>query len=663
LTGDTTDPDAVLVGVDTGGTFTDFVYYAHDRLHTLKLLSTPDDPSRAIAEGMQRLGLDARPARLVHGTTVATNAVLEGHGARVALVVNCGFRDVLTLGRQDRPEVYCLRPVPLTPPVDESLCLELPGRIAATGEVLEAPDDDDLAGLRTRLEQLRPEAVAVLQLFSWLQPEAEARVAEAVPAGIMVSRSAEVLAQIGEYERGIATWLNASVGPVLARYLARLRERLPRSRIAVMQSAGTTIAADQAAQQAVRMLLSGPAGGLAAVGHLGRLSGRRRLLSFDMGGTSTDVSLVDGEPVLTARGRIGRWPVAVPMVDMHTIGAGGGSIAWLDAGGALQVGPRSAGARPGPACYGGGGEAPTVTDAHVVLGRIPPGTRLAGDLELDAEAARATMTRLAGQLDADIESTATAILRLANEHMARALRVMSAERGRDPATLTLCSFGGAGALHVCELAALLGMDEAMVPVHAGVLSALGMVVSRPGRDRAVTQLRPLAELQAAGLEDEFTALEQAVTAELVDEGVAGTDIELRRSLDMRYRGQSNSLEIDWDSDAGALRERFGAAHEALNGHRLELPVEVVNARVAARGPLRVGQLPEIGAGQPQSPRSVEVAGVDGAVKVWRREPLGRDCRIRGPAIITEPLATTWLAPGWRARVDRHGNLLLRRGGG
>ncbi|NIR99194.1 MAG: hydantoinase/oxoprolinase family protein, partial [Gammaproteobacteria bacterium] len=364
----------MLLGVDTGGTFTDFVLSDGDgalRIH--KLLSTPQAPEEAIVQGVRELGLDrGEDLRVIHGSTVATNAVLEGKGARTALITNRGLADMLSIGRQVRHALYDLQPRPTSPPVPPELCLETGGRLDAQGRVIEPLTDADLEELRRKLRALAPEAVAINLLFSFLDERFERAVEGIVPEGVFVSRSSAVLREYKEYERGVTTWLNAYVGPLVDGYLQRLQAALAPAALAVMQSSGATIEARQAGRQAVHLLLSGPAGGLSGARYVARRAGREQVLTFDMGGTSTDVALIHGEPQLTSEGHIGGYPVAIPMVDMHTIGAGGGSIAWVDAGGLLQVGPRSAGAHPGPACYGRGGEAPTVTDAHLVLGRLRP---------------------------------------------------------------------------------------------------------------------------------------------------------------------------------------------------------------------------------------------------------------------------------------------------
>ena len=425
--------------------------------------------------------------------------------------------------------------------------------------------------------------MAVNLLFSYLDDGAERAIAGALPPDLFVSRSSEVLPVAGEYERGIATWLNAWVGPVVARYLGRLELGLPGARVSVMQSSGEAIAASETARQAVRLLLSGPAGGLAGAAFAAGAGGVRRLLSFDMGGTSTDVAVVDGEPRLTSAGRIAGFPVAVPMVDMHTIGAGGGSIARVDAGGLLLVGPESAGADPGPACYGRGGLEPTVTDANLVLGRLDPEGFLGGRMGLDPKAARTAVARVAGPLGLSVEEAALGIVRIADEHMAQALRAISVERGLDPRDFVLTSFGGAGGLSVCALAEALGMDRALVPVHAGVLSALGMLAASPGRTLTRTRLGLLAALGDREIDRALDELAEQGIAALAREGIGRERLQLERALALRYRGQSYALDLPWEG-VSATRAAFHERHAARYGHCLEMPVEVASLRVRVRGP-------------------------------------------------------------------------------
>jgi N-methylhydantoinase A len=422
-----------------------------------------------------------------------------------------------------------------------------------------------------------------------------------------------------------------------------------------MQSAGTTISAAQAPSQAVRLLLSGPAGGLAAALLVGRVCGTCKLLSFDMGGTSTDVSLLDGEIPLCSANTIGRWPLAVPSVDIHSIGAGGGSIARVDRGGMLLVGPDSAGATPGPACYGQGGEEATVTDANLVLGRIPADTLLGGYLPLDGQAAAEALDRLGSALGCGRDEAARGVIRLANEHMARALRVMSVERGHDPRDYALFSFGGAGGLHACELADLLDMPEVIVPAAGGVLSALGMLASEPGRDLSRAVLEDISGLGDPALERMFGELQAEAEAQMREAGHDVGALRYRRQLEMRYRGQSAALVLPFEpgqDHAGA----FHGAHFEATGHQLELAVELVNLRLGARAAAPLSSLPKAA----PDPGEARAAGSQGEVVVYRREQFDPASLVEGPAIIAEMAATTWVAPGWRARADEWGNLRLCR---
>jgi N-methylhydantoinase A len=658
-----------VIGIDTGGTFTDFVLWQDGALRVHKVLSTPAAPEQAILQGIAELGLDPAALRVIHGSTVATNAVLEGKGVRTACVTNRGLGDVLTIGRQARPDLYDLQPPPRQPPVPRELCLETGGRLGADGSTVEPVTDEDLRALTEEVVRLAPESVAINLLFSYLDDRAERAIVEALPAGLFVSRSSEVLPTTGEYERGIATWLNAWIGPLVARYLERLVAALPGAGVSVMQSSGDAVASAQTARQAVRLLLSGPAGGLVGAGFVGRLAGCERLLTFDMGGTSTDVALVDGAPPLTRAGRIAGYPVAVPMVDMHTIGAGGGSIARVDAGGALLVGPESAGADPGPACYGRGGREPNVTDANLVLGRLLPDAFLGGRMRFDSEAATDAIGRLAMAMGVAPVVAAQGIIALANEHMARALRVIAVQRGGDPRAYTLACFGGAGGLHVCALAEALGMTRALAPVQAGVLSALGMLVAPPGRVLSRTWIGDLAKRSNAEIEAQLDALAADGIAALVAEGHPAATLTTEYQVDLRYRGQSYTLDLPWRGGA-ATAAAFHVLHETRYGHRLELPVELVDLRARITAPGLTPQLAEArqpSVGARRASRSARAAGFGGPVPVLDRAEVlaaypARTKTLVGPAIVVDDYATTWLAAGWHAWGDKAGNLhVMRRG--
>ena len=650
----------MLLGVDTGGTFTDFVLWDGSELRVHKVLSTPEAPERAILQGMAELGLERAGLSIVHGSTVATNAVLERKGVRTVFITNYGLRDLLTIGRQARRELYNLQPPPQQAPVPASLCLETGGRLGADGQVVEPLTEYELECLAHCLRQLQPEAVAINLLFAFLDDRFERQVEAVVPPGVFVSRSSDVLPEYKEYERGITTWLNAYVGPLVQRYLRRLASEVAPAELSIMQSSAGTTEAEQAGRRAVHLLLSGPAGGLMGARFIGRQAGCERLLTFDMGGTSTDVALIEDDIRLTNEGHIGEFPVLVPMVDMHTIGAGGGSIASLDAGGLLQVGPESAGASPGPACYGRGGQLPTVTDANLILGRLRPEAFLGGGMALDPAAARAAMAPLAEGLGCGLEQAAEGIVRLANEHMAQALRVISVQRGVDPRDFTLMSFGGAGGLHVCALAEALGMRQALVPVHGGVLSALGMLAAPRSRDLSRTLGGLLADYAEARLEGLFEALFQQAAEALAREGVAREQLQRQPSLDLRYQGQSYTLNVPWRGRA-ATAEAFHATHASRYGHSLQEPIELVNLRLQVRGPLPELSLPALAPRPAAGPRQwLSLPGIAGEVALWARTELAPDAVVHGPALITETVSTTWLAPGWQAQMDAWGNLLLHK---
>jgi N-methylhydantoinase A len=650
----------MLLGVDTGGTFTDFVCFDGAKVRVHKVLSTPAAPERAILQGIRELGLEGQSFYLVHGSTVATNAVLEGKGVRTAYVTNRGLGDVLSIGRQARRQLYNLQPRTELPPVPAELCFEVAGRLGADGRVLEPLDHEELCQLPDRLRSLGVEAVAINLLFSYLDERFERDVEQALPDDLFVSRSSYVLPEQGEYERGIATWMNAWIGPRVAGYLQRLQRAVEPSPVHVMQSSALTIDADQAARRAVNLLLSGPAGGLMGALATGEKLGIKRLLTLDMGGTSTDVALIDGQVKLTSEGCIGRYPVAVPMVDMHTIGAGGGSLARVDEGGMLVVGPESAGADPGPACYGRGGREPTVTDANLVLGRLRPAAFLGGDMRLDQEAAHAVLGQLGEVMGLTAEQAALGVVALANEHMAQALRVISVERGIDPSKYTLLAFGGAGGLHVCALADALAMRRAIVPIHAGVLSALGMLAAPRGRQLSHTLCLPLLQQDEGGLRARLRALADQGRAELLAEGVKAEAVLAAFSLDLRYHGQRFSLNVSYQSIEQAAGD-FHRAHQQRFGHALNVPVELVNLRVglsAGGSALAMGEQSPSPAGRPLE--AARLAGEVQPVPVWRREDLACERSYRGPLLVVDAVATTYVATGWCVSREARGCLLMER---
>ncbi len=653
-------PPAARAGVDTGGTFTDVVRFNADRLEVFKLRSTPEDPSRAILDGLASLGAGS-PARVdvVHGSTVATNAVLERTGARVALIATAGFEDVIRIGRQTRPELYNVF-VPLPRPIVEAgLTFGLRERIDADGSVLEPLDPAGLTTLAGRIRASGAEMTAVCLLHSYLNPAHERQAVDALRrAGSPACASHEVLPEYREYERWSTTIVNAYVTPLIDRYLAALEAKLGRSRLAIMQSNGGSISAAAARAQAVRTVLSGPAAGVVGARDVARAAGFRRAITFDMGGTSTDVSLVDDAIAMTTDSRVGDFPVRLPVIDIHTVGAGGGSIATLDSGGALRVGPRSAGAVPGPACYGTGTEL-TVTDANLLLGRLDPDWFLGGRMRLDEERARRVSAELAARLKLAVLDLAEGVVRVANANMERAIRVVSVERGHDPRAFALVAFGGAGGMHACEIAERLEMGTVVVPRFAGVLSALGMLVADVTRDYSASLLRPVADVPLAALERRFAPLVGRARRELTREGFGPRRQVVERMVDLRYVGQSYEITVPFTRD---VRREFDRRHRRLYGYADPgRPAEIVAVRVRAAGVTRKPRLPyERPRRHRAAPDAVRPARMNGRrvrMAFYRWPELAPGATARGPAVITGPEATVVIPPRFAFAVDGYGNII------
>ncbi len=664
----------MLLGVDTGGTFTDFVLFKNGSLTIHKVLSTPKSPEQAILRGIAELGIlesqSLAGLTIIHGSTVATNAVLERKGVRTVYVTNNGLTDLLTIARQTRPELYALQGPIVKPPVEKKLCIAANTRVAATGEIIQSISDDECLQLCQKIIELKPESVAINFLFSYLNSDDEKKLYDKLPKSLFVSCSSIVLPELKEYERGIATWLNSYVGPLVKDYIQRLQIKLPEVNISVMQSSGGTIAASQAGEQAVRMLLSGPAAGMAGAKYMSDIVLCSRILTFDMGGTSTDVSMIDRNIQLTTQGQIGSFPVAVPMVDMHTIGAGGGSIAYIDSGGVLQVGPESAGADPGPACYGKAGSYATVTDANLVLGRLPATEFLGGSMQLDAAASNKVIALLAQKLSLNVFETALGIIQIANDHMTQALRVMSVQRGLNPRLMSLVSFGGAGSLHVCALADSLSISRALVPVHGGVLSAFGMLVAPKARYLSHSFQCLATKVNYNELFVCFKRLRDKGIAALQQESVAAAELEYRYEIDLRYVGQSSFITVpvdfpDFDNDNIDLIPcitLFHQQHLKLYGHEIDLAVEVVNIRLTLKSDCAI---PKINDGILKSKnkpviKKYSLYGFEKPVMSYHRDSLVLGQTISGPAIITETTSTTFLEPSWNAQVVAMENLLLTK---
>jgi N-methylhydantoinase A len=652
-----------VVAVDTGGTFTDLVLWRDGALTTLKVPSTPADPAQAVLDGIRRLVPEGEPFLLLHGSTVATNALLERRGARVVLVANQGFEDVIEIGRQNRPQLYALvghRPPPLVARDDR---IGVPGRLDPRGEEVEPLDAAVLEALSTLVEERGAQSVAVSLLHSYANPAHERLVAESLAStGLPLSVSSELLPEFREFERTSTTVVNAYVAPMMSRYLGRLSAEAGAERVTIMGSNGGAVPIERARREPVHTVLSGPAGGVVGALDWARRAGHERVISFDMGGTSTDVSLCPGQALRTREFDIDGQPIAIPVLDIHTVGAGGGSLARLDAGGALRVGPQSAGADPGPICYGRGGTGVTVTDAHVWLGRLPVDAFLGGESRIDRDAVRAPLEALARGLGGSAEEAAEGVLAVADAAMERALRVISVERGYDPADFAVVAFGGAGALHVAELTRRLGAARALVPPDPGLLSAYGMLASPVTRELSRTVLAStLRSGLASLLAGVFDELERQARAEMLAEGAHEDALVAERWVDARYAGQSFELRVPADGWV----ERFHDLHEERYGYRRPAtPVEAVTLRVVVTAPPVALEAPRLAtaSGPPRAEGTrVFFGGREmEAVRVWRRD-LGTGHELEGPAIVQEYSATTWVPPEWRLQVDEWGCLHLVRG--
>jgi N-methylhydantoinase A len=664
-------PSSLRIAVDTGGTFTDCVWIEDGQLKILKVFSTPHDPSQAIASAVSRILPESdREVVLLHGTTVGTNALLQRRGARIALVVTAGFEDAIEIGRQARPNLYDLNVHRIEPLVARQLRFGIAERTCPDGTVEGPPASGDLQKLRSEVQTGGAEAVAICLLFSFANAANENAIERALkPLEIPLSFSHRILPEFREYERMSTVTVNAYLQPLMQRYLENLRSQLSASRearIFVMQSSGGITALETAASQPVRTVLSGPAGGAVGALEMGRSAGFDRLISFDMGGTSTDVALLEGGLVITSEADVAGLPVRVPMLNIHTVGAGGGSLARIDAGGALRVGPESAGADPGPICYGQGTQ-PTVTDANLILGRLRPDNFLGGEFRLNADRTRILFQEWIKRhrLDWTPEQLALGIVRVINATMEKAIRVVSVEQGHDPREFSLLSFGGAGALHACELAAGLSIPRVTVPPAPGALSAYGILVSDVVKDfsRTAPMVLTTKDFSRAvrKIESIFDELKLIARNEYASEKWTGIP-RLECSVDMRYQGQGYELRIPWRRSP-ALLDDFHAAHQKRFGYQHQgKNVESVTLRL--RASLR--QQSDSFRNSTQK-RSAKVSNIEAPVhfgekpvktRILERESLQPGFSAPGPAIVTEYTATTAVPPGWKLAVQRSGALLI-----
>ena len=684
----------IRIGVDTGGTFTDFVYFANGRLQIFKLPSTPHDPSIAIVEGLQRITasgfFSSQDIEVVHGTTVGTNALLQRTGARTALVTTRGFEDVLAIGRQARAELYNLNAINPQPLVADELRFGVHERISAEGEVLKPLSIDEVRTLTEKLKHAQVESVAISLLFSFVDPAHEQQIAKALSQlNVPLSISHRILPEYREYERTSTVAINAYLQPLMGDYLSSLAEKAPKEIarasagdrgpkgkdqkpyfvLRVMQSSGGSISATAAADEPVRTILSGPAGGVVGALAAARVAGFNNIITFDMGGTSSDVALCERSRLRTTNEAVvAGLPVAVSVMDIHTVGAGGGSIARVDEGGSLRVGPESAGANPGPACYGRS-VLPTVTDAHLVLGHFAGSGLLGGEFKLDSARANEALGLLATEMSkassrkVSAVAAARGVIQVVNTNMERALRRISVERGHDPRDFVLLPFGGAGGLHAVELARALRIPRILAPVAAGALSAIGVITADVVKDQSRTVMLEVEPGISASLESTFSKMEASARALLRKEGFGESMQRHERSLFVRYKGQSFELEIN--KTTGNIAANFHRAHNARYGYAQESNiVEIVSTRLRSLGlveKVRHRGLPasrEKGYAKPQQYSTAYFDGNEQRVGVYQRNELRAGTKLHTPCIVTEYSATTLIPSGTKAVIDRYGNMVI-----
>jgi N-methylhydantoinase A len=694
--------ELIRIGIDTGGTFTDFVVARNSRLISFKLPSTPLNPAKSILAGIARavdlVGLHSFD--IVHGTTVATNAILERKGARTALITTEGFEDVIEIGRQARPELYNLMVTKPAPLVSRDLRFGVAERVGPDGSIITPLEQKELSEIVARIKKAEPESIAVCFLFSFANEAHELQVEKALEScGIPVSLSCKILPEYREYERTSTVVINAYLVPLMSRYLRSLEKQLlstlekssfstngkntpskaPPTRklktkgstaavasLRVMQSNGGSVSAATAASEPVRAILSGPAGGVVGAIRICSQAGFDNIITFDMGGTSTDVSLCKGKARTTNEALVGGFPVAVPVIDIHTVGAGGGSIARVDEAGSLRVGPQSAGADPGPVCYGRG-EQITVTDANLVLGRFGNAQLLGGEMKLDRDRAKRFMTKLAAEMSrfegrpVTEERAALGVIQVANANMESALRVVSVERGQDPRLFSLVSFGGAGGLHVCELAAALRIPRVIIPRSPGTLSALGVLYGDVVKDYSRTMMTGTKGSVSEKLERSFKRLEMQGLRDLKREGFRQDRVRLVRSVAMRYIGQSFEIEVPWSK---RFVVAFHSAHEERYGYSdSSRPTEIVSLKVKAIGLTPKTRLESRTASKQKPPRPTHTEKVylserPTGVPVYLRDELRAGVTLNGPAIVTEYSSTTLLPNGRRLVIDRWLNMII-----
>ena len=656
----------LIIGIDTGGTFTDFVYKEGGRWGIYKILSTPSNPATAVLKGLEHITGD-KSVQIVHGSTVATNAILERKGAKTALITNKGFEDIIEIGRQNRSRLYDLGFQKYPQLVPAELRFGVKGRILHTGEETEPLDTKAIQKINKAIKDLKIESVAVCLLFAYVNPSHEQKIGELLEkVNVPVFLSHEILAEFREYERTSTTVINAYVSPKMQGYIRSLRDNLKKgSGLSVMQSNGGRISPETAMKESARTTLSGPAGGAVGAFEMGGMAGHNKLITLDMGGTSTDVCLMNEALPLTTESEISGFPLKVPMIDIHTIGAGGGSIAFLDAGRALRVGPESAGADPGPICYGKG-ELITVTDANLFLGRLIPDNFLGGAIKLKPERLETYFDKLASAAGISKQELAEGILAIVNAEMEKAVRVISVEKGHDPREFTLFSFGGAGGMHAAFLAKLLNIPKVLVPKNPGILSASGMLMADVIKDYSHTVMKNQFTTETQDLQNLFAILEQKGTADILAEGISEKNVMLDRFLDMRYEGQSYEIMVPFNDDYVMNFHRF---HEKVYGYKnKDKTVEIVNIRLRAKG---IQGKPPYEKSRKTSSQPLKEAFIGERkvifdlkaekTQIIDRQKLMSGNRISGPAIVIEYSSTIVIPPFANAYVDGFDNMILELG--
>ncbi|MDY6855966.1 MAG: hydantoinase/oxoprolinase family protein [Thermodesulfobacteriota bacterium] len=652
------------VGIDTGGTFTDFILYRDGEIHIQKIPSSPKNPADAVLKGLKIWGNVSGERQVIHGSTVATNTLLERKGAKTALITTKGFEDILEIGRQNRPQLYSLDIDKMTPLVQKGYRFGVHERTIGTGEILNQADPESFADIIQKIQHEGIESIAICLLFSYANPENERIVYEGFEkTGISISVSHRILPEYREYERCSTTVVNAYISPIMERYISHLKANVGVGDLCIMQSNGGFISAKKAKEEPVRTVLSGPAAGVVGAFEVAKAAGYYKIVTLDMGGTSTDVSLCYENLMITTESSIDAIPIKIPMINIHTVGAGGGSIAFMDEGGSLRVGPRSAGADPGPVCYGRGVEL-TVTDANLYLGRLLPDYFLGGDMALDSIRVEEMMAGFGAQLNLSPHRVAEGIIEVVNAAMERAIRVVSIERGYDTREFTLVSFGGGGGLHACEVAKNLSIPQVLIPKNPGLLSAFGMLICDVVKDYSQSVLIRDEGIHFEEIEEMFAPLIEKGMDEMSAEHIPLERVTIDTSLDMRYLGQSYEISVLFKED---YIDRFNKLHKKAYGYIDEKrPCEIVNLRVRMKGNLSKPKLKEERlknedcASASLGQRMIFYKGESIPFEIFIREKLCAGNRVEGPAIILEYSSTVLVPPNFSCNVDRFGNLFMKQ---